>query len=184
MQDIKIIDLYFSRSEEAISQTDIKYGRYCRYIAYNILQNDEDSEECVNDTYLRAWNSIPPKRPAKLQSYLGRITRNLSLNKYEKRKASKRSDGELPLILDELSECIGDTQKDIASELLLRDLLNTFLYSLDTISRKVFVRRYWYASSLSDIAKEYKMTENNVSVMLHRIRKKLREALESEGITI
>lgn len=106
MDDSKIIELYMERSEQAISETSKKYGRYCHYIAYSILHNDEDSEECVNDTYLRAWNSIPPKRPSKLQTFLGKITRNLSLNKWEKLSAEKRGAGQTSLILDELSECI------------------------------------------------------------------------------
>lgn len=123
MDDSKIIELYMERSEQAISETSKKHGRYCHYIAYSILHNDEDSEECVNDTYLRAWNSIPPKRPSKLQTFLGKITRNLSLNKWEKLSAEKRGAGQTSLILDELSECIPAEQDAVntVENMVIRD---------------------------------------------------------------
>ena len=106
MDDKQILDLYWERSEAAISETSKKYGKYCRYIAFNILHNDEDSEECVNDTYLRAWNSIPPNRPSVLKTFLGKITRNLSLDRYELLNAKKRNGGQMPLVFDEIQECI------------------------------------------------------------------------------
>ncbi len=184
MEDKRIIQLFRDRSEKAITETENKYGRYCHYIAYNILQNDEDAEECVNDTYLNAWNSIPPKNPSRLQTFLGRITRNLSLNKYEMRSAQKRGGDQIPLILDELSECVSVNNGDIADEIAIKDLLNRFLEMQSPQNCKLFVRRYWYMSSIKEIAQDYGMSESKVSVTLFRIREKLRDYLEKEGISI
>ncbi len=186
MDDSKIIELYMDRSEQAISETSKKYGRYCHYIAYSILQNDADSEECVNDTYLRAWNSIPPKHPNRLQTFLGKITRNLSLNKWEKLSAEKRGDGQPLLILDELTECIPadeDTAQTVEN-MVIRDVLNRFLDDLPTETRKIFVRRYWYMSSVKEIAEEYGLSQSKVTVTLFRTRGKLKTVLEKEGITL
>ena len=132
MDDKQILDLYWERSEAAISETSKKYGKYCRYIASNILHNDEDSEECVNDTYLRAWNSIPPNRPSVLKTFLGKITRNLSLDRYELLNAKKRNGGQMSLIFDEIQECIPslDSTENIVEEIALTDILNRFLSSL------------------------------------------------------
>ena len=186
MDDEKIIELYWERSENAVSETAKKYGKYCRYIAFNILQNDEDSEECVNDTYLKAWNAIPPKRPEKLRTFLGKITRNLSLNKYEKRHAEKRGHGQIPILLDELEECIPDSKstESIIDDIVLKDLLNRFLKSLSPKARKVFVRRYWYMCSVKEISNEFHMSENDVSVTLFRTREKLKTLLKKEGISL
>lgn len=165
MDDSKIIELYMERSEQAISETSKKYGRYCHYIAYSILHNDEDSEECVNDTYLRAWNSIPPKRPSKLQTFLGKITRNLSLNKWEKLSAEKRGAGQTSLILDELSECIPAEQDAVntVENMVIRDVLDRFLDELPAETRKIFVRRYFYMSPVKEIADEYGLTDSNLN---------------------
>ncbi len=186
MDDSKIIELYMNRSEQAISETSKKYGKYCHYIAYSILQNDEDSEECVNDTYLRAWNSIPPNNPERLQTFLGKITRNLSLNKREKLSAEKRGGGQKLLILDELAECIpadGDTAQAI-DNMVIRDAINRFLDGLPAETRKIFVRRYWYMSSVKEIADEYGLSQSKVNVTLFRTREKLKTELEKEGITL
>lgn len=176
MDDSKIIELYMERSEQAISETSKKYGRYCHYIAYSILHNDEDSEECVNDTYLRAWNSIPPKRPSKLQTFLGKITRNLSLNKWEKLSAEKRGAGQTSLILDELSECIPAEQDAVntVENMVIRDVLDRFLDELPAETRKIFVRRYFYMSPVKEIADEYGLSESKVTVTLFRTRGKLK----------
>jgi RNA polymerase sigma-70 factor (ECF subfamily) len=184
MDDSKIVELFFDRSELAISETSKKYGRYCHYIAYNILRNNEDAEECVNDTYMRAWNSIPPKRPNKLQTYLGKITRNLALNMLEKLTAQKRGKGQIPLVLDELGECIPDERSstDIVEDMYIKELLDRFLDALPAETRKIFVRRYWYMSAVKEIAREYNLTESKVTVTLFRTRKKLKEYLEEEGI--
>ena len=186
MDDSKIIELYMDRSEQAISETDRKYGRYCHYIAYNILHNDEDSEECVNDTYLRTWNSIPPKRPNKLQTFLGKITRNLSLNKYEKQSAEKRGSGQIPLILDELTECIpaDRNSETLVEDMVIKETLDRFLENLSADARKIFVRRYWYMSSVKEIAEEYGLSESKVTVTLFRTRQKLKTVLEKEGIAL
>lgn len=186
MDDSKIIELYMDRSEQAISETARKYGRYCHYIAYNILHNDEDSEECVNDTYLRTWNSIPPKRPNKLQTFLGKITRNLSLNKYEKQSAEKRGSGQIPLILDELTECIpaDRNSETLVEDMVIKETLDRFLENLSADARKIFVRRYWYMSSVKEIAEEYGLSESIVTVTLFRTRQKLKTVLEKEGIAL
>lgn len=186
MDDSKIIELYMDRSEQAISETARKYGRYCHYIAYNILHNNEDSEECVNDTYLRTWNSIPPKRPNKLQTFLGKITRNLSLNKYEKQSAEKRGSGQVPLILDELTECIpaDRSSETLVEDMVIKETLDRFLDNLSADARKIFVRRYWYMSSVKEIAEEYGLSESKVTVTLFRTRQKLKTVLEKEGIAL
>ena len=182
MNDSAIIQLYWVRSEQAISATEKKYGRYCHSIAYNILRNTQDAEECTNDTWLHTWNAIPPQRPTRFKSFLGRITRNLSLNRYEKQNAQKRGSGELTLILDELAECIpsGNSLEDTAA---IKDLLNRFLDILPEKSCRLFVRRYWYAASVKELAREFHMTENQVGVTLYRTREVLRSYLEKEGVT-
>ena len=186
MEDAQIIALYWSRDGEAIRQTDEKYGAYCFTIAQRIVQSHEDSEECVNDTYLRAWNSIPPKRPSKLQTFLGKITRNLSLNKWEKLSAEKRGAGQTSLILDELSECIPAEQDAVntVENMVIRDVLDRFLDELPAETRKIFVRRYFYMSPVKEIADEYGLSESKVTVTLFRTRGKLKSVLEKEGITL
>lgn len=186
MDDSKIIELYWERSEQAISETSRKYGRYCHYIAYTILHNDEDADECVNDTYLRAWNAIPPHRPNRLQTFLGKITRNLSLNKWEQLSAEKRGAGQISLVLDELTECIphDENMEKAAENLVVRDTINRFLEGLPVEMRKIFVRRYWYMSSVKEIAQVYGLSESKVTVTLFRVRKKLKTVLEKEGIAL
>ena len=186
MEDKQIIDLYWKRSETAIIETARKYGKYCRYIAFNILRNNEDIEECVNDTYLRAWNNIPPHYPSVLKTFLGKITRNLSLDKYEQLHAKKRNNGQMPLIFDEIQECLpslNDTE-NIIEEIALTDILNHFLSSLSLEQRKIFMRRYWYLSPIKEIANEYGISESKVKMSLFRSRNKLKNLLEKEGISI
>lgn len=177
MDDKQILDLYWERSEAAISETSKKYGKYCRYIAFNILHNDEDSEECVNDTYLRAWNSIPPNRPSVLKTFLGKITRNLSLDRYELLNAKKRNGGQMSLIFDEIQECIPslDSTENIVEEIALTDILNRFLSSLSLEQRKIFMRRYWYLSPIKEIATEYGMSESKIKMSLFRSRNELKK---------
>lgn len=186
MEDGEIIGLFFERSERAISETAEKYGRYCRYIALGILNNEQDAEECVLDAYMRAWNSIPPKRPDRLGSYLGKIVRNLSLNALEKNTALKRGAGQAALVLDELSECIpdGHGEEDLTDDMHIKSVLDAFLGALPTLTRKIFVRRYWYMSSLKEIAAEYGISENRAAVTLLRTREKLRKVLEKEGVNL
>ncbi len=184
MDDNKIIELYWQRDESAIAETDKKYGKYCRYIAYQILLDDSDSEEIVNDTYLAAWNAIPPARPDHLKGYVGKISNRLAINRYYSENAQKRGGGQLPLVLDELSECISGSDDDIADGAAITYSINRFLGSLPEKTRNIFVRRYWYASPVSEIAEEYGMRANSITVLLLRTRKKLKEFLEKEGFHI
>lgn len=186
MEDRQIVDLYWARSESAISETAEKYGRYCHYIAYNILHNNEDSEECVNDTYLNAWGAMPDQRPNKLSAFLGKITRNLSLNRWERYNAEKRGAGQIPLALDELHDCIPspDSANQIVDDLALVELFNRFLASLPKEKRKIFIRRYWYLSPIAEIAADYSMSESKVKMSLLRSRNALKQVLEEEGIDL
>ena len=186
MKDSQIVQMYFDRSEDAISQTAIKYGKYCHTIAYNILHNFEDSEECVNDTYLKAWHTIPPQRPQKLAAFLGKITRNLSIDVYRHYAAEKRGSGEIEMALDELGDCVAflDSTNDCVDEIALVDILNSFLTSLSSQHRKIFMRRYWYVSSIKEIADEYGITESKVKMALLRSRNQLKTVLEKEGIAL
>ena len=174
------------RSENAISETDKKYGRYCHYIAFGILQSEEDAKECVNDAYFRVWNAIPPHQPICFKTFLGKITRGLALNRWEKLAAKKRRGGQVSIALDELAECIPDTQntEDISEDIVIKDTLNRFLDSLPSEARNIFVRRYWYLLPIKEIAKEYRLSENKVAVILFRTRKKLKDELEKEGILL
>lgn len=181
-----IIDLYWSRSESAIKETDLKYGNYCKAIAMNILKNIEDTEECVNDTYLKTWNAIPTQRPNIFPAFLGKITRNLSLNKYREKKAKKRGGNEIELLIDELEHCIpsrNSVEGEYESSTIV-EAIDKFLDSIDYENRIVFVRRYWYVDSIAAIAERFKMSEGKVKSMLFRTRNKLRAYLEKEGIFI
>lgn len=184
MEDSRIVQLYWERSENAITETDKKYGKYCYSIAYNILADHEDSRECVNDTYLRLWETIPPHRPERLLSFLGKITRNISLDKYALIHAEKRGGGEISLCLDELSNIANSADGDSAiDDIALREILNRFLSELTSENRKIFMRRYWYFSSVKEIAKDYGLTESKVKMSLMRTRSKLKQFLEKEGIS-
>ena len=186
MEDFGIIELFWKRSQEAITQLNIKYGPYCYKIAWNILYNREDSEECVSDTNLKAWNSMPPQRPGILRAFLGRITRNLALNRYEAMHARKRGSAQTSLCLDELAECIpgSDTTEEIADRMTLRDAMNAFLGGLKEKDRKVFVSRYWYMMPVGEIASTYGLGESGVKMTLKRLRDRLRVHLEGEGFTV
>lgn len=185
MEDKQIVDLYWKRSENAIAETEKKYGRYCHYIAYRILTDDEDAKEVVNDTYLKTWNTVPPNRPDPLKAYVGKISRHLALDRYDEKNAKKRGGGELPLVFDELSECIPDrNDRDIGESAALRDALNRFLRSLPQKTRNIFIRRYWYVSPISEIAHDYSMKESNVAMLMLRTRKKLRDFLNKEGFEL
>ncbi len=186
MDDKQIIELYNERSETAISETANKYGRYCYHIAYNILYNAQDSEECVNDTYLKTWETIPPQCPNKLSVFLGKITRNLALNRYKYYTREKRGGGQTFLALDELSECIPavDNTEQATDEQELIDVLNRFLRSLPTEKRIIFLRRYWYLSSIKEIADDFGISESKVKMTLLRTRNALQQVLEKEGIVL
>lgn len=184
MEDKDIIRLFRKRSEEAIQETAKKYGKYCHSIAYNILYNEQDSEECVNDTYFNAWENIPPHNPDKLSSYLGKITRNLALNKWEYYNADKRGNGQVPIVLEELRECIpsSDTVEHVIDEIHFENIINRFLASLPRQKRIIFMRRYWYLSSVKEICADFYMSESKVKMILLRLRNDFRMFLEKEGV--
>lgn len=186
MTDSQIIDLYWQRNEEAIKETDRKFGKYCSRIAFNILENREDSEECVNSTYWKAWNTIPPHRPQMLATFLGKITRNLALNIFEKNNAQKRGKGQVMLALEELEACIPDPCSEPPSleKAELAKALNTFLAGLTDEKRKILVSRYWGLTSVKEIAAMYGLTEGKVKTVLRRTREQLKIFLEQEGISV
>ena len=175
MEDSQIIDLYWARLEQAIQETDTKYGGYCRAIAHNILKSMEDSEECVSDTWLRAW-----------KAFLGRITRNLSLDRYKAARAEKRGGSSFPAALDELSECVpaGGSVEQTMDERELGQAIDRFLRTIPEKQCSLFLRRYWYAESISQIAERYSLKENTVKSILFRTREQLRKFLQKEGVAV
>ncbi len=186
MEDQDIIALYWERNEKALEETAGKYGSYCRSIAWNILNSREDAEECVNDTWFRAWNAMPPQRPNILQAFLGKITRNLSLDRYKAGHAVKRGGGQLSLALEELGESIptGQDVEEAAAFRELSRLLDAFLRELPERDCCVFLRRYWFVDSTAEIAQRYQMAEGSVKSSLYRTRQKLRACLEKEGVAV
>lgn len=183
MDDVNIIALFEARDETAIAKTQQKYDTYCRTIAERILSSKEDAEECVNDAYRKAWDTIPPQKPTSLASYMGMLTRQLSLNRLQQNKSTKRGGGDIPLVLEELQECISD-RSDVpsADDLALRDALNRFLGDLPCRTRMIFMRRYWFTEDVARIAADFGVPEGHVNVLLYRTRKKLKQYLEKEGI--
>lgn len=186
MEDSEIINLYWIRSEDAIVETERKYGSYCRSIARNILSFREDTEECVNDTYLKVWNTVPPERPRFFQGFLAKITRNLALSRYRRDHAEKRGGGQVPLALEELEECIPhpDHPERMLDNMMLAGVLNAFLTGLKPEARKFFIQRYWYLLPVKKIASLSRVTESKVKMSLQRSRKALKEHLEKEGIEL
>ena len=182
MEDNVIIDLYFERSEQAIKETDTKYGGYCYSIAYNILSNREDSEESVSDAYMATWGAIPPKRPNHLKAFLGKLTRHISIDRWRKSSAKKRGGGEIILALEELENCVDEhnTENTIERKELTR-ALNQFLSSLPETERNVFLCRYWYMDPIQAISEYSGFTQSKVTSMLYRTRGKLRKRLSEEG---
>lgn len=184
MEDQGIVELYWARSENAISETSAKYGRYCRAIAYHILSNEEDADESVNDTYLDAWNSMPPHRPEILSTFLGKLTRRIAIDKWRLRDAKKRGGGETALALDELAECVAsgyDVEREIEERELTR-ALDAFLGKTAETERDVFLCRYFFLMSVSEICNKFAFSQSKVKSMLSRTRKKLRSDLEKEGL--
>ena len=183
MDDKAIVELYFARSEKAISETANKYGGYCYSIANNILSNKEDSEESVNDTYLAVWNNMPPRHPSILATFLGKITRYISLDRWKSRSADKRGGGEVTLALDELDECLASgesTEEAVEKKELIRSI-NRFLDNLPETERNLFVCRYWYLNPVQEIADRYGFTLSKTASMLRRTREKLCKQLKKEG---
>ena len=183
MDDKSIVDLYFSRIQDAIPQTDKKYGRYCYSIAYNILTNKEDAEESVSDTYMTAWRTIPPRRPSVLSTFLGKITRHISIDRWRERAATKRGGGEVPLALEELNDCVAG-QLNVEMEYERKEIVKAYVKFLDTLpitERRVFLCRYWYVESIETISDKFGFSQSKVKTMLHRTRAKLRKQLAEEG---
>lgn len=184
MEDSMIVDLYWQRSDTAISETARKYGSYCHTIAYNICANNEDAEECVNDTWLRAWNLMPDKRPSALSAFLGRITRNFALDLFKAKNRKKRGGGETILALDELSECI-PAHADLERSYEIAEFeraIGDFAAGLPETDQKIFAARYWYLIPVSEISRQLGFTQSKTKSILFRIRKKLRVYLREEGL--
>lgn len=184
MEDEEIITLYWNRSENAIKETALKYGKYCNTIAFNILYDSEDSKECVNDTYLQAWNSMPPQKPNILKAFLAKITRNLALNRYESKKARKRNNT-MDLVYEELEDCIptNNLEEKIKYSELVSEI-NAFLGNLSNEKRAIFLERYWYFSPIKNIATKYNQKESKIKMSLYRTRNELRKYLEERGEVI
>ena len=186
MEDAGIIALYWAREERALVETERKYGRYCWTISYNILHNREDTEECLNDTYMKAWNAMPPQRPSILSAFLGKIARNLSLDRYKAGRTDKRGGGQMVVALEELEDCLpgsGSVEQSLADAELARSI-DRFLRTLPEKECCVFLRRYWYVDSMLEIAHRYHMAEGTVKSMLFRTRRKLKAYLEEEGVYV
>lgn len=184
LEDVEIVNLYWDRNETAIRESDAKYGNMLLKIAYNILSNREDSEECVNDTYGKAWASIPPQKPRSLAAYLGRIVRNLSINRWYAIRAQKR--GGENLLLSELAECI-PSQSNVEREAEAREITKSveqWLYTLPKADRVLFLRRYWFGDDLKTLAAEHAASPNKIAGRLYRLRQKLKSALEKDGVVL
>lgn len=186
MEDTRIIDLYWTRSEKAIAETSAKYGKYCYAIAYNILSNPQDADECVNDTYLKVWNLIPPNRPTILSAFLGKIVRRVSIDKWRSRNVGKRGSGEIIVALEELSECVpsSDNVEKAVEAAELERIIGSFVMSLPVMERRVFICRYWYLDSLGEICQQFGFTQSKVKMMLHRTRGKLLLYLKKESVIL
>lgn len=186
MEDKNIIELFFKRSEDAIRECENKYGRYCMSISLRILKNIEDARECVNDSLFKTWNTIPPKRPKILRVFLGKITRNESINRYNYENALKRGGDEICLVFDELEECIagGFNPEDSIEIMDLSRILNDFLDEISKDQRLIFLERYWNFKTVKEISKEYMFTESKVKMTLSRLRKALLLKLKKEGMII
>lgn len=185
LEDQDIVKMFCVRSEQAIEELSRKYGKLCNNIARNILNNDQDTEECVNDTYLGVWNSVPPKQPNPLLTYVCKITRNLAIKKYHTNSAFKRNSC-YDVALSELEGCLA-APDNAEAEVSMRELaeaLNRFLSTMDRENRILFVRRYWYADSISDLADRFGMSNRNISLRLFRTREKLRSHLVKEGVLL
>lgn len=183
MEDEKIVALYWERNEAAIRESATKYGGYCYTVAYHVLHSHEDADECVNDTWNSAWHAIPPERPTRLRAFLARITRNIAIDRYRRDSAQKRS-AEVESAIDEYWECVPNGDAPIGDEVVLRQAINGFLASLDARTRVIFMRRYWYSMSVKDIAQGMRLSQDHVSVILHRTRSKFRDYLTKEGVFV
>lgn len=186
MEDQFILDLFWVRSEQAVTEVADKYGKFCTGVSMQILHSEVDAEECVNDTWLHAWNSIPPSRPSILKAYLGKITRNLSLDRWKRNTAQKRGGSQVELMLEELGDCIpsvDSVQVEVETK-AIAEIISRFLKEQPEMSRWLFVRRYWYGDPISELAHKNKMTESYVKTHLFRLRQKLKQRLEDEGVQL
>lgn len=184
MEDNEIIRLYHQRNEEAIAQTELAHGAFCRRLAFRLLSSREDVEECINDTWLAAWMRMPPDWPTSLRAFLGRITRNLSISRFRKNRAAKRYAG-MEILLSELEECVPDKGADLQLEReMLSGIISRWLDSLDKEDRLLFVRRYWYAETVKDLAAESGMTANQMAKQMQKLRDSLRQELKKEGMEL
>lgn len=186
MEDTQIVALYWARDEAALAESETKYGGYCRAIALGILESREDAAECVNETWFRAWESMPPRRPSRLDTFLGRLTRNLSLDRWRALRAQKRGGGRVELALSELEECLPSTdhpERELEAR-ALAESLNRFLAALPREKRVLFVQRYWYLRPVEELAALHGMGKNTTASTLFRLRAQLREHLEREGFTV
>ena len=184
MDDEKIVELFLVRSEQAISETKDSYGAYCTKICSNILKSKEDTEECVNDAYMKLWETIPPQRPRSLKAYLSKIIRNLALDRYEKNHAKKRGSGKTEAVFDEIEEFFSIGSDELSDSIAIRDAVNRFLGSIDKQERVLFVQRYWYFCTVKEIAKMHGLGESKVKMTLKRTRDDLRIYLQKEGIGV
>ncbi len=183
MNDDQIVELYWARDENAIRETHVRYGAYCYSIANNILHNNEDSDECVNETWMKAWNAMPPQRPSRLKLFLAKITRNLSFDVFKSKMADKRGKGEIAAVLDELEECVSNSS-DVEAEFQANELQQAITQFLNTFSERdygIFLRRYFYVDSVLKIAERYALKESNVHMILCRARQRLKNHLMKEG---
>ncbi len=185
MDDINIINLFFERKESAIKETSLKYGKFIRFIAFNITGDETETEECENDTYLKLWNSIPPERPQLLKAYIGTLVRNCALSLYRKNTASKRNCG-ITVLLDELEECVPSSinTEDEYFGKALTEIINNWLKALSEENRVVFIKRYWYGVPVKDIAAEAFCSPSKISSLLFSLRKQLKNELEKEGVSV
>lgn len=187
MEDEKILDLFFDRQENALTETELKYGRRMFHLAMNILHSKSDAEECVNDTLLKAWDAIPPNRPAMFGAFLAKIVRNLSINKWKAKGAVRRGGGEVDLMLSELEDCLPTSKDTTEAEYESRFVtkaIDSCLDSMDQTARVVFVLRYFHGESILNICERFDMSESRVKSLLFRTRKKLKAHLEKEGVTL
>ncbi len=185
MEDEKIIALFFERSEEALRETEERYGAYSRSIAMHILNSREDAEECVEDSYMKLWETIPPERPDSLKAYLGRIVRNISISRLRKKNAEKRRD-DMEVLFSELEDCIpsGNDVEAAVDHIILTEMINRWLEGEKAENRKLFVNRYWYGCGNAELAIRFGMSESRITLKLHRMRGRLKKYLEREGVSV
>ena len=186
MEDTAIIDLYWARSQQAIAESERKYGPYCHTIARRILDREEDAEECVNDTWLRAWNAMPPQRPGVLSAFFGRLTRNLSLDRWRRLRAAKRGGSQVEVALHELEDCIPDRRRpdECLEAVETAALISAFLRRQPEADRVLFIRRYFHLERLEELAPRLGLSTGQAKSRLHRMRQRLRTELEKEGVAV